>query len=150
MSCGHVKNSLIVYFSLTRASYLVTGQVKILMYLPGGQVKILNFFTPDMGVVTIHTISTSSSAILCPIIMTQSYFEKIKKYRTDDNSLLSVSSLHVPAVYETKIIVISSLVCQISIIILYHFQLRQWNNAILLKAQRKTMRHNDTIFHYMH
>ena len=63
---------------------------------------------------------------------------------------------------------ISSLVCQILIIILYHFQLhslqcskpgkatrlsstRQWNNAILLKAQRKNMRHNDTtIFLYVH
>ena len=32
MSCGQVKNSLIVYFSLTRTSYLVTGQVKSLMY----------------------------------------------------------------------------------------------------------------------
>ena len=46
MSCGQVKNSLIVYFSLTRTSYLVTGQVKILMYLPGGQVKIFRFFYP--------------------------------------------------------------------------------------------------------
>ena len=46
MSCGQVKNSLIDYFSLTRTSYLVTGQVKILMYLPGGQVKIFRFFTP--------------------------------------------------------------------------------------------------------
>ena len=46
MSCGQVKNSLIVYLSLARTSYLVTGQVKILMYLPGGQVKILDFFTP--------------------------------------------------------------------------------------------------------
>ena len=46
MSCGQVKNSLIVYFSLTRTSYLVTGQVRILMYLPGGQVKIFRFFYP--------------------------------------------------------------------------------------------------------
>ena len=46
MSCGQVKNSLIVYFSLTRTSYLVTGPVKILMYLPGGQVKIFRFFLP--------------------------------------------------------------------------------------------------------
>ena len=46
MSCGQVKNSLIVYFSLTRTSYLVTGQVKILMYLPGGQVKNFRFFYP--------------------------------------------------------------------------------------------------------
>ena len=48
MSCGQVKNSLTIYFSLTRTSYLVTGQVKILMYLPGGQVKILDFFTPAL------------------------------------------------------------------------------------------------------
>ena len=46
MSCGQVKYSLIVYFSLTRTSYLITGQVKILMYLPGGQVKICRFFYP--------------------------------------------------------------------------------------------------------
>ena len=46
MSCGQVKNTLIIYFSLTRTSYLVTGQVKILMYLPGGQVKIFRFFLP--------------------------------------------------------------------------------------------------------
>ena len=48
MSCGQVKNSMLGYFSLTRTSYLVTGQVTILMYLPRGQVKIfLDFFTPD-------------------------------------------------------------------------------------------------------
>ena len=46
MSGGQVKNSMLVYFSLTRTSYLVTGQVKILMYLPGGQVKIFRFFYP--------------------------------------------------------------------------------------------------------
>ena len=46
MSGGQVKNSMLVYSSLTRTSYLVTGQVKILMYLPGGQVKILRFFYP--------------------------------------------------------------------------------------------------------
>ena len=46
MSAGQVKNSMLVYFSLTRTSYLVTGQVKILMDLPGGQVKILTFFYP--------------------------------------------------------------------------------------------------------
>ena len=46
MSCGQVKNSLIVYVSLTRTSYLITGQVKILMYLPGRQVKIFRFFYP--------------------------------------------------------------------------------------------------------
>ena len=45
-SCGQVKNSHIVYFSLTRTSHLVTGQVKILMYLPGGQVKFFRFFYP--------------------------------------------------------------------------------------------------------
>ena len=55
MSCGQVKNSLIVYFSLTRTSYLVTGQVKILMYLPGGQVKFLDFFTPDIAEDTVAT-----------------------------------------------------------------------------------------------
>ena len=49
MSCGQVKNSLIIYFFLTRTSYLVTGQVKILMYLPGGQVKIFRFFYPCYG-----------------------------------------------------------------------------------------------------
>ena len=39
-----------IYFSLTRTSYLVTGQVKILMGLPGGQVKIFRFFYPcDTG-----------------------------------------------------------------------------------------------------
>ena len=37
---------LLVYFSLTRTSYLVTGQVKFLMCLPGGQVKIFRFFYP--------------------------------------------------------------------------------------------------------
>ena len=46
MSGGQVKNSMLVHFSLTRTSYLVTGQVKILMYLPGGQVKIFRFFYP--------------------------------------------------------------------------------------------------------
>ena len=46
MSGGQVKNSMFVYFSLTRTSYLVTGQVKIVMYLPGGQVKIFRFFYP--------------------------------------------------------------------------------------------------------
>ena len=46
MSGGQVKNSMLVYFSLTRTSYLVTGQVKILMDLPGGQVKIFRFFLP--------------------------------------------------------------------------------------------------------
>ena len=46
MSCGQVKNSLIVYVSLTRTSYLITGQVKIFMYLTGGQVKIFRFFYP--------------------------------------------------------------------------------------------------------
>ena len=35
------KKFYVVYLSLTRTSYLVTGQVKILMYLPEGQV---NFF----------------------------------------------------------------------------------------------------------
>ena len=40
------KLNAIVYFSLTRTSYLVTGQVKILMDLPGGQVKIFRFFYP--------------------------------------------------------------------------------------------------------
>ena len=35
-----------LYFSLTRTSYLVIGQVKILMYLPGGQVKFFRFFYP--------------------------------------------------------------------------------------------------------
>ena len=46
MSGGQVKNSMLVYFSLTRTSYLVTGQVRILMYLPGGQVKFFRFFYP--------------------------------------------------------------------------------------------------------
>ena len=46
MSGRQVKNSMLVYFSLTRTSYLVTGQVKILMHLPGGQVKIFRFFYP--------------------------------------------------------------------------------------------------------
>ena len=46
MSGGQVKNSMLVYFSLTRTSYLVTGQVKILMDLPGGQVKFFRFFYP--------------------------------------------------------------------------------------------------------
>ena len=46
MSCGQVKNSMLGYFPLTRTSYLVTGQVKILMYLPRGQVKIFRFFYP--------------------------------------------------------------------------------------------------------
>ena len=46
MSGGQVQNSMLVYFSLTRTSYLVTGQVKILMYLPRGQVKIFRFFYP--------------------------------------------------------------------------------------------------------
>ena len=46
MSGGQVKNSMLVYFSLTRTSYFVTGQVKILMYLPRGQVKIFRFFYP--------------------------------------------------------------------------------------------------------
>ena len=40
MSGGQVKNSVQVYFSLRRTSYLVTGQVKLLMNLPGGQVSI--------------------------------------------------------------------------------------------------------------
>ena len=44
MSCGQVENSLIVYFSLTRTNYLVTGQVKMLMYLP----EFLDFFTPKL------------------------------------------------------------------------------------------------------
>ena len=46
MSGGQVKYSMLVYFSLTRTSYLVTGQVKILMDLPGGQVKNFRFFYP--------------------------------------------------------------------------------------------------------
>ena len=46
MSGGQVKNYMLVYFSLTRTSYLVTGQVKILRYLPGGQVKFFRFFYP--------------------------------------------------------------------------------------------------------
>ena len=44
--------------------------------------------------------------------VSQSYFEIIKRIcRTDDNFLLSVSPLHAPAIYEPKIIIISSLVC---------------------------------------
>ena len=46
MSGGQVKNSMLVYFSMTRTSYLITGQVKILMYLPRGQVKIFRYFYP--------------------------------------------------------------------------------------------------------
>ena len=46
MSDGQVKNYMLVYFCLTRTSYLVTGQVKILRYLPGGQVKFFRFFCP--------------------------------------------------------------------------------------------------------
>ena len=46
MSDGQVKNYMLVYFSLTRISYLVTGQVKILRYLPKGQVKFFRFFYP--------------------------------------------------------------------------------------------------------
>ena len=46
MSDGQVKNSMLVYFSLTRTSYLVTGQVKNFMYLPGGQVNFFRFFYP--------------------------------------------------------------------------------------------------------
>ena len=46
MSGGQVKNSMLVYFALTRTSYLVTEQVKFLNYLPGGQVKIFRFFYP--------------------------------------------------------------------------------------------------------
>ena len=49
MSGGQVKNSMLVYISLTRISYLVTGQVKILMDLPEGQVIFLKiFFTPAL------------------------------------------------------------------------------------------------------
>ena len=55
MSCRQVINSMLVYFSLTRTSYLVTGQVKILMYLPGGQVKIFRFFYPCTSIyLSIH------------------------------------------------------------------------------------------------
>ena len=46
MSGGQVKIQCLFIFSLTRTSYLVTGQVKILMYLPGGQVNIFRFFYP--------------------------------------------------------------------------------------------------------
>ena len=45
ISSRQVKNSVQNYFSL-RTSYLLTGQVKLLMNLPGGQVKILRFFYP--------------------------------------------------------------------------------------------------------
>ena len=41
-----MKNSMLVYFSLTKTSYLVTGQVKILMHLPRGQVQIFRFVYP--------------------------------------------------------------------------------------------------------
>ena len=52
------------------------------------------------------------STILCPIISWHSHFPGLlKKYRTDHNFPLSVSPLHAPAIYEPKIIVISSLVC---------------------------------------
>ena len=53
MSGGQVKNSMLVYFSLTRTSYLVTGQVKILMDLPGGQVKIFRFFYPCCSILSL-------------------------------------------------------------------------------------------------
>ena len=36
-------------FSLTRTSYLVTGQVKSLMHLPRGQVKIFRIFYPCLN-----------------------------------------------------------------------------------------------------
>ena len=42
-----VKNSLIVYFSVTRTSYLVARQVNILMYLMD-KWKFLDFFTPGV------------------------------------------------------------------------------------------------------
>ena len=57
MSGGQVKNSMLVYFSLPRTSYLVTGQVKIWMDLPGGQVKIFRFFYPCNGVVVSRNLS---------------------------------------------------------------------------------------------
>ena len=56
MSGGQVKISMLVNFSLTRTSYLVTGQVKILMDLPGGQVKIFRFFYP-CTLITVHEVN---------------------------------------------------------------------------------------------
>ena len=63
MSGGQVKNSMLVYFSLTRTSYLVTGQVKILMYLPGGQVKIFRFFLPLLSMYTVPTRADRASRL---------------------------------------------------------------------------------------
>ena len=50
-----------------------------------------------------------SITILCPIISWHSHFPG--KYRTNHNFPLNVSPLHAPAIYDPKIIVISSLVC---------------------------------------
>ena len=54
-------------FPLTRTSYLVTGQVQILMYLPGGQVNIFRFFYPC--IVSQFMYSLGYSLIVCPYIL---------------------------------------------------------------------------------
>ena len=78
MSGGQVKNSMLVYFSLTRTSYLVTGQVKILMDLPGGQVKILRFFYP------VHVASYTLTVYVDP---PSQYLNNFSPIITDRNKL---------------------------------------------------------------
>ena len=53
MSCGQVKNSLIVYFSLTRTSYTVFGNrtsKNFDVLARGTSENLLIFFTPDVPI----------------------------------------------------------------------------------------------------
>ena len=83
MSGGQVKISMLVNFSLKRTSYLVTGQVKILMDLPGGQVKIFRFFYPCKHIFSPNVRQTSKkfSASLFDNI----FLDKLIDYRTSKN-----------------------------------------------------------------
>ena len=68
----------------------------------------------DGGVCAAAYAATLTHSILCPIISWHSHFPGLLiglKYRTDHNFHLSVSHMHAPAIYEPKIIAISSLVC---------------------------------------
>ena len=80
MSCGQVKNSLIVYFSLTRTSYLVTGQVKILMYLPWGQVKIFRFFYPCIEIDLMRNIFSTTFISFKQLVWLALLVDKVNYY----------------------------------------------------------------------
>ena len=96
MSGGQVKNSMLVYFSLTRTSYLVTGQVKNLMYLPGGQVKFFKDFLPLLNDTLIFIFMHISFTIfnfawyffLVKTIESSAGFRYNKQVRSDYTSLL--------------------------------------------------------------